>query len=308
MKMEEGEKTGEKLAGDVAEKIVQFLWWMKKQGYRESTIISRGSRLRRLAKLGANLLDPESVKEVIAKQDNWSESRKEAMVYAYDLFAKYMEIKWNRPVYKPSRKLPFIPLEREIDDLIAGCNKFIATFLQIGKETAARAGEIYNLKWTDIDFERQTIRITAEKGSEPRIFKISSKLLGMLNGLQRKDEKIFSHYKTLKNLTRTYERYRRRTAYNLGNPRLLRITFHTLRHWKATMTYHQTRDILHTMKILGHKNIKNTLLYTQLIAEENNDEYICKTAKTLDQASQLIENGFEYVCEIDAIKLFRKRK
>jgi len=59
---------------------------------------------------------------------------------------------------------------------------------------------------------------------------------------------------------------------------------------------------------LGHKNIKNTLLYTQLIAEENNDEYICKTAKTIDQASQLIENGFEYICEIDGIKLFRKRK
>jgi hypothetical protein len=29
----------------------------------------------------------------------------------------------------------FIPMEREIDDLIAGCNQHIATFLRIGKET-----------------------------------------------------------------------------------------------------------------------------------------------------------------------------
>jgi hypothetical protein len=38
------------------------------------------------------------------------------------------------------------------------------------------------------------------------------------------------------------------------------------------------------------------------------DENSGKTAKTIDQASQLIENGFGYICEIDGIKLFRKRK
>ena len=28
------------------------------------------------------------------------------------------------------------------------------------------------------------------------------------------------------------------------------------------MEYHRTKDILRIMKILGHKNIKNTLIYT----------------------------------------------
>jgi hypothetical protein len=36
--------------------------------------------------------------------------------------------------------------------------------------------------------------------------------------------------------------------------------------------------------------------------------YTCKTAKDLNEASQLIESGFEYVTEMDNIKLFRKRK
>ena len=100
----------------------------------------------------------------------------------------------------------------------------------------------------------------------------------------------------------------KRVAYKLGNPRILKISFHTLRHWKATMEYHRTKDILHVMQMLGHRNVKNTLVYTQLINNEGDDEYICKVAKTVEQAAELIEAGFEYVCEIDGIKLFRKRK
>ncbi|MEM0057753.1 MAG: site-specific integrase [Candidatus Bathyarchaeia archaeon] len=289
-------------------KIIEFLWWMKKQGYKETTIAGKGKRLQRLVRLGANLLDPESVKETIARQ-NWCDSGKEITAYAYDLFAKYAGIKWERPTYKPPRKLPFIPHEREIDDLIAGCNnKHVAAFLQIAKETGARAGEIFDLKWTDIDFERKTLSITPEKGSDPRIFRISGKLIAMLQNMPKKSKRVFSNYKSLKTLSLAFQRYRKRLALRLGNPRLLRISFHTLRHWKATMEYHRTKDILHVMQMLGHRNIKNTLIYTQLVKFEGEDEYICRAAKTVEQASALIEDGFEYVCDIDGIKLFRKRK
>lgn len=258
--------------------------------------------------MGANLYNPESVKEIIAEQ-NWDDSGKETTAYAYDLFAKWMGIKWERPRYKPSRKLPFVPLEREIDDLIAGCsNKSITTFLQIAKETGARAGEIFNLKWTDIDLEQRTVRITPEKGSNPRIFKMSNKLMGMLESLPKTSDRIFGNYKRLKDMSKTFERHRKRIAFNLGNPRLLRISFHTIRHWKATIEYHRTKDMLYVMQLLGHRNIKNTLIYTQLIHAENCDEYICKAARTVEQATELIEAGFEYVCEVEGVKLFRKRK
>lgn len=73
------------------------------------------------------------------------------------------------------------------------------------------------------------------------------------------------------------------------------------------MEYAKTKDILHVMKLLGHKNVKNTLVYTQLISFEA-DQYISKVAKTVEEASALIEAGFDYVCEIEGIKLFRKRK
>ena len=74
------------------------------------------------------------------------------------------------------------------------------------------------------------------------------------------------------------------------------------------MKYHKTKDILHVTEVLGHRNIKNTHLYTQLVKVKDEDEYICRIAKTVEQAAQLIEAGFDYVCEIDGVKLFRKRK
>ena len=288
--------------------IVEFLWWMKKQGYQETTIVGRDKKLRRLVQLGADLHNPESIKETIAIQQNWKESMKETIVFAYDLYAKWKGLTWQKPRYKAARQLPFIPQEREIDDTIAGCTKHIALFLQIAKETAARAGEIYRLKWTDIDFEGRTISIIAEKGSNPRQPKISSKLLNMLNGIMKTSEKIFDKHVHLNSLRRCYERQRGRTANILANPRIKKITFHTLRHWKATTEYAKTKDILHVMQVLGHKNIKNTLLYTQLIPFEKDDAFTCKVAKTPKEIQDLIELGFEFICSQEDLKFFRKRK
>ena len=91
---------------DIESKIVDFLWWMKKQGYRETTIVSRGSRLRRLVNLNANLHDVESVKETIAQQQCWKDSRKEAIVFAYDLFLRWQGLKCNAQDTKRREKYP----------------------------------------------------------------------------------------------------------------------------------------------------------------------------------------------------------
>lgn len=74
------------------------------------------------------------------------------------------------------------------------------------------------------------------------------------------------------------------------------------------MEYYKTKDMLHVMQLLGHKNIKNTLIYTQLVKNISDEEYVCKAVRTLEEAKQLIEAGFGYVCEMERCKLFRKRK
>ncbi len=90
----------------------------------------------------------------------------------------------------------------------------------------------------------------------------------------------------------------------------MQIHFHTLRYWKDTMLYHLTKDLYYVMQRLGHKNIKNTLLYIQLEEAlfQGECEYISKVARTEKEILSLIDVGFEYVTEFEGAKIFRKRK
>ena len=73
----------------------------------------------------------------------------------------------------------------------------------------------------------------------------------------------------------------------------------------------QTKDILYVMKYLGHRDVKNTLIYIDLESvcfAKGGEDYHAKTAKLETEAIQLVEAGFEYVCDIGEVRLFRKRK
>ena len=315
------EKSGSGLAGatvkpseaDVKGKIVEFLWNAEKQGLAYETIRGYRSCLKALMDRGASLLDPESVKEVLAKEKRWSPNRRRNVINAYTKFLRFLGLSWEKPKCHVPKKLPaFIPMEQEIDALIAGSNRRLAAFLQILKETAMRAGEAFRLKWTDIDFERRLIILNEpEKGSNPRVWKVSQKLMQMLNALPRKGERIFPN-KTLASLKDTFSRTKKRLALKLQNPRLLRIGFHTIRHWKATMEYHRIKDILYVKNLLGHKNIENTEIYINLeraiFGDGAEGEFHVKVASKPEEIKALLEVGFEYVCEKDGLLFFRKRK
>jgi integrase len=299
------------ITGDVKGKILEYCWWLKKDGKSNTTIEARRKLLTIMVKRGADLRDPESVKEAIAKQP-WSNGRKNNACDAYSSFLRMVGGKWEAPTYQCVRKLPFIPKETEIDQLIAGCSKRMATFLQTLKETGARCGEIWWLKWTDIDFESKVVNITPEKNSNPRVVHLSSMLLEMLQKLPKKyGDRVFSYPNMpVDHHARGFCLQRKRIAQKIGNPRLMKIHFHTFRYWKGTMLYHTHPDMYYVMQRLGHKSIKNTLLYVQLEEAlfQGEHEYISKVAKTEKEICALIEAGFEYVTEFEAAKIFRKRK
>lgn len=286
-------------------RLFNFSWELKKEGLKESTIHTYVQYLTRLKKRGADLFDPESVKDVIARQ-KWSEKTKALMIAAYSKFLEVYGGVWKPPKVRPTRKLPFIPTEKELDALISGAGKKMACFLQLLKETGMRAGEAHTLKWTSIDFEAGTLTLNDPlKSGKPRIFKLSSRLLSMLNMLPKKDECIFAG--KLSSMQRNFIHYRKRMAQKLQNPRLNRISFHTFRHWKATMEYHKTKDILYVKELLGHKAIVTTLLYTQLV-NFREDEYAVRVSRSIEEDKELLAAGFEYVTERDGIKIYRKRK
>jgi hypothetical protein len=49
-------------------------------------------------------------------------------------------------------------------------------------------------------------------------------------------------------------------------------------------------------------------LYTEIYNDLLPEDYVCETASTVNEAQKLIESGFEYVCQIEGEKLFRKVK
>ena len=141
---------------------------------------------------------------------------------------------------------------------------------------------------------------------------MSEGLARKLGSLPKTSERVFS-YANVDQLEKSFLRQRKRLAHKLGNPRLVSIYMHTFRHWKATTKYYRTRGVLYVMQFLGHKKIENTLLYVQLtnsIFQDRDDKYICKVAKTAQEAVQLVELGFEYVTGEyhDGGKLFKKQK
>ena len=283
---------------------------MRKQGYRPSTIQATINTLKALTKQ-TPLLDPEAVKTQLAHAQV-SVNRKEKICQDLARFYRYRGIHFDMPRYNRIPKLPFIPLEAEIDQLISGVGSKTATFLRLLKETGMRPGEAWNLKWIDLDLERSAVTITPEKGSNPRQLRISNRLIQMLSHQPHKWTYIFRNpqiqpEKSMRTFQKGYEQQRQLLAEKLQTPRIESISFRTLRHWKASTLYNKTRDILLVKATLGHRCIQSTLVYTHLLASKE-DDFICKVAKDVKEAASLIELGYDYVTDVEGMKLFRKRK
>ena len=151
---------------------------MNKQGFSTATIQASVKTLRAIAR-HVNLLDPEIVKSYLALY-RVSETRKQKISEDLTRFYNFKQIPFVKPHYRRIEVMPLLPLESEIDQLTSGLGKKSATFIQLLKETGMRLGECWNLKWIDLDTETCTIRVTPEKGSNPRTLKISVKLVCMI--------------------------------------------------------------------------------------------------------------------------------
>jgi len=308
--------TIEKVAGetetrqDTKGKLVQFIFQMEKDNYAKESIATYSKALERLFERGCNLQDSETVKEALSKM-RCSEAYKYVITSAYTLYLKIHGLTWKPPICNVTRSLPFIPTERELDDLIAGTGKKTSCYLQTLKETAMRSGECSRLRWANVDLERRMITLNdTEKSGVPRIFDISTKLVSMLAIMPKTTEYVFG---TCCKVTRAsvFYRLRKKLARKLGNPRLLEIGLHTFRHWKATDLYHQTKNPLLVKEFLGHRNLDTTLLYIQLekhLYKEENDTFNVKAVRNAEEIGPLLEVGFEYVCQKDGLTFLRKRK
>jgi integrase len=173
------QSTGSAVPQNGGGKIPPFLLQLKKDGFADCTIYSYGRDLVRMAK-HTDLLNSEGAKEWIASE-KLTNTRKWSLCKEYGKFAEFYKIPFEKPKYKVESPIPFFPTEKEVRAIIdATENHLDKTAYQLLYETGVRYGECARLKARDFDFERGTVRILAEKGSNNRELKISDKLRGML--------------------------------------------------------------------------------------------------------------------------------
>ena len=289
--------------------LINVMLWMKKNAYEETTIKATAKRLKHLQK-NCLLADPESVKAFVANK-KCSNAFKESLIEAYDILMRSKNQEWSKPFYQRYDKLPKIPTEEKINMLISNARTRMALFLSMSKDLGSRPIELTWLKVADINLQNGNVNITGAKHTTGRNGKLKPTTLEMLKAYINKkrlnqNDRLFPT--TSENISLIYRRVRNALARKLQDPTIKQIRLYDFRHYKATMEYHKTKDILHIKQLLGHKDLRTTLRYTQLLENLPNDEYHCKTATNIKEATNLIENGFEYVTEIDGTKLFRKRK
>jgi hypothetical protein len=115
-----------KLNPDVQGLLVKFCLYLEKEAYSDENDYPK--LLAHLARIGADLHDPESVKAVIA-QMKYTNRHGEVvkckngtkMLYcaAYSVFADMLKIAWSNPGYRQEEIEVYVPYETELDALIA---------------------------------------------------------------------------------------------------------------------------------------------------------------------------------------------
>ncbi len=294
-----------RLLGTNGSLIASYLMEMAKSGYRQQTILSHGQILRLLDR-HCSLADPETVRTYLL-QAHVTPGRKENIVNCYARFGKSRGIAFEKPRYQRQDSLPKIPQDQELQDVM-NASRYLrhATALRLLYETGMRAGELHSLTFRDFDFVRGTVSVKPEKHSRAREHKLSPKLVAMVQEVfQQSPERPFPNPPALK-------KHLHRTTHYLAklhtNPRYLEIHCHTFRHYRACRLYSETKDILYVKNWLGHRSITSTMKYLQ-ITDLEDPQYVVKAARTSDEASPLIEQGFSYQCSTqDGTLLFRKRK
>jgi len=285
--------------------IINTLIKATNAGKAKNTIKSISYSLRQIDR-NADLKNPDNVKAFIANMQVCN-ATKIKLCFAYNWFCQTNDIEWTKPKYAWERKIPIIPTTASVDKIISASTRKYATLFTILKETGLEGQELATMTRKQIDTEQGIISAQGCKGHNSRSIKLKQKTADMLRHYL-KDYTTERPFPSSKAMGEAWRTARDKLAETLQEPQLKTIPLRNLRHYYATMLYARTKDILLVMQRLGHKKIETTMFYTQLITYSDEEEYTCKTASNVKEAIDLIENGFQYVNEIDGLKLYKKRK
>ncbi len=126
-----------------------------------------------------------------------------------------------------------------------------------------RLNEVRNLRWQDLDFDREIIHVKAAKGEKERVVFLHPKLKELLKIYRIGTEGLIF-------LSQRGEKYNKRTIQQIVKHAAKKseikkkVTPHTLRHSFATHLLESGADIRYIQQLLGHKDLKTTQIYTHV--------------------------------------------
>ncbi|KQO28416.1 integrase [Flavobacterium sp. Leaf82] len=133
--------------------------------------------------------------------------------------------------------------------------------------TGMRYSDISKLTWEEVQYSKQEgyyIRFKQQKTDKPVTLPISQEALELLGPERLKQGKIFSNLKKW-DFDRLIPIWIKEASIEKH------ITFHCFRHTYATLQMAAGTDIFTVSKMLGHKNIKTTQIYTKIIDEKKRE-------------------------------------
>jgi len=168
------------------------------------------------------------------------------------------------PLAKSKQKLPIVLNRKEIQKLFEVTtnikHKMILMFLYYA---GLRLDEVRNLKWQDIDFDRDIIHVKTAKGEKERVVFLHHKLKEIMkfHGID-KQGLVFKSQMGKKYNKRTIQQIVKNASKKAGIKK--KVTPHTLRHSFATHLLEAGADIRYIQQLLGHKSLRTTQIYTHV--------------------------------------------
>jgi integrase len=300
------------IATGTEETIVNTLIALRNDGIREATLRQISFKLKELAR-NCDITNPEAVKAYIATAKNQitreplADETRNKFAYAYDKYCEKQQIIWKKPFYKVEEKTPLIPTTENVNAIINTASKRYAVIFKILAEIGAEGHELEKVSQSDIDAEQGLISIRGCKGHASGTYKLKTQTAEML--------RIYLHKNPQENpfprsviMGQVWRDTRERASTKLCKHELNNIPLKNLRNYSGAQLYYKLPDPIAVMRHLRHKKLETTMHYIRGITTGGEEEYICKTAQTLQEATALIEQGFQYITEIDGTRLFKKRK
>jgi integrase len=142
-------------------------------------------------------------------------------------------------------------------------NQLVRNIVIFALNTGLRRGEIFNLQWSDVDFERERMIVRKTKSSKERFVPMNSTVRKLLFSMERTSEYVFPSPRKGGRLVDL----RKSFSGALREAKIKNFRFHDLRHTFATRLADEGTDIFTLKEILGHAEIKTTMIYVHANGE-----------------------------------------